>query len=172
MVLPVWLRLCPEEKKLENKTSTTALKVPGRSLSRVLVEPNPVWLPWSDEKGYVLDGMAVVLSHPLWSYRNHVKNPTCLSIRSWLAMQRSQSQTAVQQCSTRFVIHSWSWSATCSASALCPEQNNSLDCGVYKMWHSCMMLGVGIESIADWWHDTQFGHCNRAGQQLDQSFRS
>ena len=31
-----------EEKKLENKTNTTALKVPGRSLSRVLVEPNPV----------------------------------------------------------------------------------------------------------------------------------
>ena len=31
-----------EEKKLENKTNTTALKVPGRLLSRVLVEPNPV----------------------------------------------------------------------------------------------------------------------------------
>ena len=31
-----------EEKKLENKINTTALKVPGRSLSRVLVEPNPV----------------------------------------------------------------------------------------------------------------------------------
>ena len=31
-----------EEKKLENKTNTTVLKVPGRSLSRVLVEPNPV----------------------------------------------------------------------------------------------------------------------------------
>ena len=31
-----------EEKKLENKTNTTALKVPGRSLSLVLVEPNPV----------------------------------------------------------------------------------------------------------------------------------
>ena len=31
-----------EEKKLENKTHTAALKVSGRSLSIVLVEPNPV----------------------------------------------------------------------------------------------------------------------------------
>ena len=31
-----------EEKNLENKTNTTTLKVPGRSFSKELIEPNPV----------------------------------------------------------------------------------------------------------------------------------
>jgi len=45
--------------KLKKWENTTALKVPGRSLCRALVEPNPIWLPWSTEKGYFLEGMAV-----------------------------------------------------------------------------------------------------------------
>ena len=38
-----------------------------------------------------------MLSHPLCSHRNHVKNPTCPFNQELelLAMQRSQSQTAV-----------------------------------------------------------------------------
>ena len=138
--------LCFADFVLFSSFFSSVLKFYSTQGSRAITQPSTSWAQSSLTSLIGREGVCSglygrsMLSHVLCSYRNHQKPDLPFNQElELLAMPRSQSQTAVySNAAPGPVIHSSTWSAAREwfpASALCPEQNNSLDCGVYKMWH-------------------------------------
>ena len=98
--------LCFADFVLFSSFFSSVLKFYSTQGSRAITQPstswaNPVWLPWSDEKGYVLDCMAVACWAMFYAVTETTKNQTCLSIRSWNCLQcrvlRARLQSTAMQ---------------------------------------------------------------------------
>ena len=88
----------------------------------------------------------------------------------------SEPDCSLQQCSTRYTVDREVQLVNgfqlqhCALSKTTVLTVACIKCALV----AAEMLGVGIESIVQtrMTRYRQFGHCNRAGQELDQSFRS